>query len=137
MKSLSKANDNRINLDLTQQLKSLDEQFILNTNKKIKKVIRASELIKIEADGSYSKFYLADGSVIMNSYNIAKHEKKITNPLFFRIHKSYIINLCYVTAVTPKSPMIITLRNSETVIASRRKEKLIRARISQLSNVNF
>ncbi len=137
MKSIANSNDNKINLDLTPHFNSLDEQFILNTNKKIKKVIRASELVKIEADGSYSKFYLADRSVIMNSYNIAQHEKKITNPLLARIHKSYIINLCYVTGVTTNSPLVITLRNTEIVTASRRKEKLIRFHITKLKGINF
>lgn len=127
-----------INLNFSHLLlKNQDENFILNTHKKIKKVIRSSELVKIEADGSYSKFYLADGTIIMNSYNIAQHEKKLTNPFFIRIHKSFIINICYVSSVTLKSPLIITLRNSEQLIASRRKEKLIRFHINKILSSSF
>ena len=137
MKSSTKENNEVISLNFNHLLKNQNESFILNTHKKIKKVIRSSELVKIEADGSYSKFYLVDGTVIMNSYNIAQHEKKITNPFFIRIHKSYIINICYASSVTVKSPLVITLHNSENIVASRRKEKLIRFHINKILSMAF
>lgn len=50
-------------------------------------------IIRIEAAGAYSTFYLTDGRKIMVSKNLKEYELLLANHQFMRIHNSHIINL--------------------------------------------
>ena len=52
-----------------------------------------SDLVRIEALGSYAVFYLSSGKKITASRPIGDFETALPNALFFRTHKSHIVNL--------------------------------------------
>jgi two-component system, LytTR family, response regulator len=55
-------------------------------------IIKASDIVHLEADESYTKIYLADGEKCMSSMTIARYERVLDKGTFFRVHKSHIIN---------------------------------------------
>lgn len=54
------------------------------------------EIIRIEAEGSYSRFHLSDGRKILVSRPLKDFHEILTNRNFFRSHNSHLINLAYV-----------------------------------------
>lgn len=55
-------------------------------------ILKAEDIVHLEADESYTKIFLADGSKCVSSMTIARYEKVLDNNTFFRVHKSHIIN---------------------------------------------
>ncbi|PCJ28792.1 MAG: DNA-binding response regulator [Flavobacteriales bacterium] len=55
-------------------------------------IIKAEDIIHLEADESYTRIFLANGKKCMSSMTIARYEKVLDTNTFFRVHKSHIIN---------------------------------------------
>ena len=55
-------------------------------------IIKAVDIIHLEADESYTRIFLADGTKCVSSMTIARYEKVLDANMFFRVHKSHIIN---------------------------------------------
>ena len=55
-------------------------------------IIKAEDIVHLEADESYTRIYLADGKKCTSSMTIARYEKVLDTNTFFRVHKSHIIN---------------------------------------------
>lgn len=51
------------------------------------------KIIRLQASGAYTHFYLENNEEHIVSYNIKKFEDKLDGELFMRVHKSHIINL--------------------------------------------
>ncbi len=51
------------------------------------------QIIRIEASGPYSHFYLKDKKKIIVSRNLKEYETLLTDHGFFRVHNSHIINM--------------------------------------------
>ncbi|MCK4662165.1 MAG: response regulator transcription factor [Bacteroidales bacterium] len=83
--------------------------------------IDAENIIKIEAEGSYSKVYFVDRKAILVSKNLKEIETIIDDISFFRPHKSYIINLSHVKKYNLQIGGEIELIDGTKVIISRRK----------------
>jgi len=55
--------------------------------------LKADDIQYVEADNTYSTFYLDDGSKIVSSKNIGYYEEHLKSLNFMRIHHSHIVNL--------------------------------------------
>ncbi len=55
-------------------------------------IIKAEDIIHLEADESYTRIFLVDGGKCVSSMTIARYEKVLDPNTFFRVHKSHIIN---------------------------------------------
>jgi two-component system, LytTR family, response regulator len=55
-------------------------------------IIKTADIIRLEADESYTKIFLNDGKKCTSSMTIARYEKVLNKNVFFRVHKSHIIN---------------------------------------------
>ena len=69
------------------------------------KKIKLSDILYLEAAGSYSKIY-TEKETMMVSYNLSHFENIIQNSIFKRIHRSYIINIKYVDGLESNSVII-------------------------------
>lgn len=56
-------------------------------------IIKAEDIVHLEADESYTRIFLADGTKCVSSMTIARYEKVLDGNTFFRVHKSHIINI--------------------------------------------
>lgn len=59
------------------------------------------EIIMVEADGSYTKIHSVGNKTKTTSKSLKEWENLLTDPIFFRIHKSYIVNLSYISKYIP------------------------------------
>ena len=56
-------------------------------------IIRNTDIIHLEASDNYTMIYLQDGSRHLSSKNIKVYEENLNQGIFFRTHKSHIINV--------------------------------------------
>ncbi len=63
--------------------------------------INIRDILRIEADGSYSKVYCVDNKMKLVTKNLKSLELSLEGESFFRCHNSHFINLQYIKKYTP------------------------------------
>ncbi len=92
--------------------------------------VKMSDILRVEANGRYAKFYLLNKQTIMVSKPLGDFEEILSANQFFRIHDSSIINLNHIKKyIRGDGGTVILSDDTELDVARRRKEdflKLIR-----------
>lgn len=86
--------------------------------------ISHEDILFFEADGAYTKVYLQNGKTELICKTL-KHftEQLSTKPLFYKPHRSFLINLKYMTEITKKDGLQVIMSNNKSIpIARERKE---------------
>ena len=89
------------------------------------------EIIHLEADDCYTKFFIQDQEPVIVSKSLKEYELLLPKDQFFRCHKSHLINLEYLLRYDKKEDNILILRNGNQVPVSRRKLEVL---IKKLEN---
>lgn len=58
-------------------------------------VVKSTDIIHLEASDSYTKIFLSEGRKYLSSKNIRVFEQSLDPKVFFRTHKSHIINVAF------------------------------------------
>jgi len=58
-------------------------------------VVKSSDIIHLEASDSYTKIFLSGGRKYLSSKNIRVFEQSLDPKVFFRTHKSHIVNVAF------------------------------------------
>lgn len=95
------------------------------------KYIEPYTFLFAKAAGSYSEINTIDGKTILLSKSLKEFESMTTHFNFFRSHKSYILNLEYVSEYVKKDEYYIILKNNHRIPLSMRKKDEFMNRISQ------
>ncbi|MFN3850485.1 MAG: LytR/AlgR family response regulator transcription factor [Spirosomataceae bacterium] len=78
------------------------------------------EIIMLEAYENYTKVHLVSGQIFISSTTLKKIEARLKdNPNFFRTHKTFMVNLKYVTAMKESS---VEIEHNRNVTLSRRRK---------------
>ncbi len=80
---------------------------------------QVTDIVRLESVDGYAKIHLVDGNIHVSSYGIKFFEKLLTEPLFFRVHKSHLINLGRVKKLFPDGTLVMD--TGERIPVSRRK----------------
>ena len=89
-------------------------------------IFNLDDIMYCESDSNYTMFYLKNNSKFMVSRTIKEYEDILPEKQFVRIHKSYIINLLFVTKYIKGDGGDIVLSNGVCLpIARLRKDKLL------------
>ncbi len=83
--------------------------------------ISISELMYLQADGNYSIIHLSGLKKVVSAVSIDEFQKMLDGTLFFRIHKSTLINLGYLSAYTTGENCHIALTDGTRLSISRSK----------------
>lgn len=81
-----------------------------------------SDIIRIEADGSYSKIFLIKNKILHISKNIKEIETLICDDRFFRPHNSFLINTDFIAKFLNKDGGCIEMTDQAEIPLSRRKK---------------
>jgi len=121
--------------DFKTQLENLHESISSTDKAQKKMVLRTAENIHLvrvldicycASDGNYTVFYLLNGSKIMVSNTLKDFEDMLKDYGFFRIHKSYLINLRHVVRFEKaEGGQIILCNDAEIPVASRKRDELL------------
>lgn len=87
--------------------------------------MKASDIIRCHASGSYTEIYLKDGSKLLTSINLGEFEKLLPEQWgFFRIHHSSLVNLAEVKMYVKAGSGSVIMSDNKKVPISQRKKSL-------------
>ena len=93
--------------------------------------IQAKDIVYMEADSNYTIFHLLNGGKIVASKTMAEFESQLPEG-FFRIHKSFHINLSHVVEYIKKDGNSVIMNDGVLLPVSRRKiQELMQALLIQ------
>lgn len=70
-------------------------------------LVRYANIVYLESAGEYIRLHLADGTKLVTLFRLKNMESSLPSDRFMRIHRSYIVNLEYVTGYTKGRAFII------------------------------
>ncbi|MBK9320397.1 MAG: response regulator transcription factor [Bacteroidetes bacterium] len=120
----SKTNDN--SEQYAQIVRSIDERKTDKLAVPVKdglSFIPVEEIIRLQADGSYTHIFTAKDKYTA-SRNIKEYEELLQDQQFFRAHHSHIINLRFVRHFSRTEGYFVTMSDGSVVEVSRRKKEL-------------
>lgn len=119
----------------TTQLRALEENLRTDIRQKRKIVLKTLNdihLVEIQdieycrSDGAYTIVHKNDGVKIIISKNLREFDDMLSDSGFYRVHKSYLINLSHITRFEKQEGGYIILSNGEKVpVAFRKREELM------------
>ncbi|MFT3682372.1 MAG: LytTR family DNA-binding domain-containing protein [Ferruginibacter sp.] len=83
-----------------------------------------SEVIRLEAKSNYTKIYFRNNFPLVVSRVLKEFEALLSPVGFIRIHRSHLVNSCYITLVHKKT---IIMNNDTAVDISKRKRTAVLA----------
>ncbi len=115
----------REQLDVMQEaLKKKDSasKLVISTNEGMH-FISLEEVLYMEADGAYTIFHLTNGKEFVASKRIGEFEENIKNPKIFKPHRSYLVNLEFITRYTKSDGGRIFMENGAEIPVARSKRQ--------------
>ena len=88
-----------------------------------------SEVIYLKSDGNYTDIILKDLSQYIMCKTLIDFETEL-GPLFFRCHKSYLINMIYIKEINKRNRHIL-LTTGKHIPFSRNKAKILEERMGE------
>ena len=114
--------------NLVKNLRDLNENhktITLSTSEGLE-FVDVAEIIKLEANGSYTTFYLKQNKKLLVSKNLKEYENLLIDCKFYRVHHSCVINLNEVEKYVKLDGGYIVLKDgSHASISQKRKEKFL------------
>lgn len=134
--TIKKASTAIENEDVTLKLNALISNFkevpestkkiVLKTSESIF-VVSLKQIIRCEADGSYTTFYLDDKRSVMVSKTIKEYEELLPDTNFFRSHQSHIVNVNKILSYVKKDGGYLLMEdNSQVPVSTRKKDDLMK-----------
>jgi two-component system LytT family response regulator len=100
-----------------------DPRITVSTEQALE-VLRIADIVRLEADGNYTRFIMKDGRPIISSRILKHYDNMLEGQHFLRVHNSHIINLIYVRRLVKADGGSIELSNGDHVPLSRRRKEV-------------
>jgi two-component system, LytTR family, response regulator len=81
---------------------------------------KPEEIIRLEGEGNYTKFFFTDKTFLLTAYTMKNYEDILINYDFLRVHKSHLINREHVVNYTADG--MLTMSDYSRVEISRRRK---------------
>jgi two-component system LytT family response regulator len=89
---------------------------------------KVNNIIYCQAEENYTKIYTNRNEVIMVAKTLKSIEELLPDTMFFRIHKSYLVNLNYIKSYNKSQGYKVILENGIKLdVATRRNDEFIKA----------
>lgn len=118
--------------DESRQYKTLKENLSGPSEKKIVLqtaetifVVRMDDIIYLQAEGSYTRFYTTTHGVLTITKKLIDFEYLENTGPFFRTHRSYIVNLNHIKKVDKKDFVLVMNNDAEVFLAQDKKNLLL------------
>ena len=106
-------------------------KLALHTSDKIQ-IVDFSEIIRLEAMGNYTTFYLQDVSKVLVTRTLKEYDRLLSPSGFLRVHQSHLINLEHVAAYVKSDGGYISMKDNSHVPVSVRKKPKVTEILSSL-----
>ena len=84
--------------------------------------VKVSNIIYLESEGAYTYFVLKHNEKIVTSKNIKEYEDLLADHNFFRVHKSFIINMSEINKYVRGEGGYVIMSNNAVIDVSRRRK---------------
>ena len=118
----NKANNQKLDLMLSNIKNNSFSKVVLHTANGYE-FLDKNKIIYCEADISYTIFHMVNKQKIVASMNMKKVHEILTENIFFRIHKSFIVNLEQIEKINKADGGTVVMLNGVTLPISRRKKE--------------
>jgi two-component system LytT family response regulator len=110
---------------LIQQLKRADDNYqkITLPTGNAYEIINLKDIIRCEADGSYTNFYLSDKRKLMVSASLKHYEELLPENDFIRVHHHNLINMNHVLRFLKEDGGYAVMSDGSKIEISRRKKE--------------
>jgi len=99
------------------------EKCIIVNLSGITKFVKVKDIVMLEAEGSYCKIFLKNNEKLTTSKNLKYFEEKLVDfSVFFRCHKSNIVNLKCVNAFNRSEGEVMLNNNLKALISSEKMD---------------
>ncbi|MBA3681449.1 MAG: response regulator transcription factor [Bacteroidetes bacterium] len=88
--------------------------------------IDVTDIISLEADGKYTKINAEKGLRSLSTKNIGEFEELLDPALFFRTHKSWIVNLNHIRKFLKNESQVLLSNDTLADVSSRKKEEFLK-----------
>lgn len=96
--------------------------------------VQVRDIIRCEAENSYTIFFLSDGERLLISRTLSEFEAMLSEFHFLRVHNSHLINVAHIRRyVKGDGGYLIMSDGSKVMLPRRRKEELIHTITAALS----
>lgn len=95
---------------------------------------KVADIIFCEADGNYTKIYLAGRRQLLVSKNLKEFENMLGDNGFFRIHHAHLINLQHIRKYVKGEGGYVILEEGHNLDVSRRKKESFLQRLHKVGN---
>ena len=106
--------------NLTRQMGVKKEKIAISHLKGIK-IVHQKDIIRLKAEGNCTMLYFINGDHFLDTRTLKVYQGLLDNALFYRIHKSHIINLNFITDYINDNGSIVKLKNGDEIPVSRSK----------------
>ena len=103
----------------------------IRTGKGIR-VIECKDIKYCKADGRYTHIFLHNGESFVTAKVLKKYEELLSDNCFFRIHRSYLVNLDFVKEYAINDCRTLLLNDNTELIVSHRRCKMFTERVLNL-----
>lgn len=105
-------------------LNQSEKKIVLQTAETIF-VVRMDDIVYLQADGSYTRFYTTSHGVLTITKKLIDFEFLENTGPFFRTHRSYIVNLNHIKKVDKKEFILVMNNEAEVYLAQDKKNLLL------------
>lgn len=135
MKRLRQKKDNKQAETLLYNISKVDSpmemRLCLPTQKGFT-IVKMEEIVYCEAQRSYTMIRLVNNKSILVSKPLFDYDKLLSDTMFVRVHKSFLINLLHIKEYTRGEGGVVIMSNGMELEVSRRKKELFLIKIKGL-----
>lgn len=91
------------------------------------------DIIRLEAMGSYTQFYLRDGKKVLVSKHLKEYEQLLQEADFCRVHQSHLVNLNEVRKYVKADGGYVILNDQSRITISTRRKEFFLKQVQQLT----
>lgn len=102
---------------------STERTITLNTQEEIR-VVKLSELIRLEAMGNYTTFFLTDNTKVLVTKTLKEFEDQLSKD-FIRVHQSHLVNLSKIKSYIKTEGGYLKMKDGTDVPVSVRKKPYV------------
>lgn len=89
-------------------------------------IVFTKDIIRCEAEGSYTMFFLNNGKKALITYGLLHYEDLLADKGFIRIHRHHLVNILYVASYS-KEGFAVMRDGTKLEVARRKKDELLDA----------
>lgn len=118
---------------LIQHLKRSDENFqkITLPTGNAYEIVNVKDIIRCEADGSYTTFFLVDKRKLMVSAGLKHYEELLPESDFIRVHHHHLINMNHVLRFLKEDGGYAVMTDGTKIEISRRKKEAFMEKLTR------